>query len=1051
MVRNIFIDESARDVEDDWEEEQDEEDNDGEELNERVSVNQTSSLLRIRSEAVCVADGGTPHDQANIASGEITRPFATSIASKSAPSSHGPSFGRPGSSEASSSSLRTIELVQSKAPALSIAPPFCTPSTPVSLQRVARTSETGQWQCKHRSLEWTRIQSGTYRNDIGLIVDVAENVATTYVVPRIGDPDAPRRRGSKRFFTSKEVRRYVRSGRDFTYENSLGFDRWTLGRGHTRIFKCGFEVLSLKTGYSGPGELPTVEEFQLFYTNHCPHLDTQEGLELLERTARLLLPPISPREHCEIVGGPLFGSVCQAIWWRPGLVSTWALWHSSSMSRMQTVTALDVESCSEVTFLKDFLVFHNEAFTPMGDDAHRWLSVGHINRAPNGVQIGDMCEVIRGPEAGAKGRLIDKIGRPSSVAYDSYRMTYGLELDGRRQGNKGIGGGRWPVYKIHWLPGHCDWYPPFEGFTRMVASSGQWMSLCASSTILLYFQKLPTSSMLTKSGVYCSTSRKWVKLEDAIRPNRRGITMVYEKEGAPQRPLMRARTPPAPPLPSQYLGSVWDPDPQKTNGCELSKWIEWFPALASALPTPGLLVKLEAPFIMFHGNPNVWRIMKLNGSAAPSLVYGVEGVFSFPIEHPTEVPPDRMLPLRPSEVQRPYEALVVHRRHEFFGRVVLVKPCDSPHRNMRQGPLECGRDTIEITLHGEDATAFPIGKECVYSPDLMERVFGDGQPPAAPMKRCTRCASLTLTALIFCQGDWGGGGGKRDVMWFEDTDKTRLPSKSGTSSSSASLKAEEWKKKGGYIDLYVQIEGRFSGNGCRILLGHPDNNVPLDVGYKDPGLIPVLQLSRAADNSDGTQDPLVSARHTRFGSWQPHRLVIGRFTYPRTPECDPNTFTLSSSGAHREHQPAPTNSSSLLTTLPLLPHQFKRELAQVFPLDLQSSNSPVQPYIWLLPSAYQTLSPPPWSPNFPVMADTITRRGMHRWCETCAPQYDGVPKVISATILKPDHHTDDSYDFDDIHDAVIYILSSGTAYRETDVAVTAALPALICSEALSLN
>ncbi|KAH6869315.1 hypothetical protein BKA70DRAFT_1242508 [Coprinopsis sp. MPI-PUGE-AT-0042] len=788
MVRNIFIDESARDVEDDWEEEQDEEDNDGEELNERVSVNQTStseanstteddlsatnrarwiSVVDVIASAYaaepathsigssCVANGGTPHDQANIASGEITRPFATSIASKSAPSSHGPSFGRPGSSEASSSSLRTIELVQSKAPALSMPRPF----VPLPHQYLysgwlgpqrqdngMQTLNASALLLSSRSLEWTRIQSGTYRNDIGLIVDVAENVATTYVVPRIGDPDAPRRRGSKRFFTSKEVRRYVRSGRDFTYENSLGFDRWTLGRGHTRIFKCGFEVLSLKTGYSGPGELPTVEEFQLFYTNHCPHLDTQEGLELLERTARLLLPPISPRERCEIVGGPLFGSVCTVTgpshneheldvvvlggphasvpacllrrFFRPGdLVEARLGFHVGTVAFVvdvqdATVTALDVESCSEVTFLKDFLVFHNEAFTPMGDDAHRWLSVGHINRAPNGVQIGDMCEVIRGPEAGAKGRLIDKIGRPSSVAYDSYRMTYGLELDVADKGTRALVevDGQYrliiaptkdlkllteympltgadvsrlvgshphlstiiPVYEIHWLPGHCDWYPPFEGFTRMV---------------------LPTSSMLTKSG--------FIALHLV---NGRGITMVYEKEGAPQRPLMRARTPPAPPLPSQYLGSVWDPDPQKTNGCELSKWIEWFPALASALPTPGLLVKLEAPFIMFHGNPNVWRIMKLNGSAAPSLVYGVEGVFSFPIEHPTEVPPDRMLPLRPSEVQRPYEALVVHRRHEFFGRVVLVKPCDSPR--VWVVSLPTGKDKRKFRLEDEDLVLY---------------------------------------------------------------------------------------------------------------------------------------------------------------------------------------------------------------------------------------------------------------------------------------------------------------------------------------------------------
>ncbi|KAH6869861.1 hypothetical protein BKA70DRAFT_1418484 [Coprinopsis sp. MPI-PUGE-AT-0042] len=830
MVRNIFIDESARDVEDDWEEEQDEEDNDGEELNERVSVNQTStseanstteddlsatnrarwiSVVDVIASAYaaepathsigssCVADGGTPHDQANIASGEITRPFATSIASKSAPSSHGPSFGRPGSSEASSSSLRTIELVQSKAPALSMPRPF----VPLPHQYLysgwlgpqrqdngMQTLNASALLLSSRSLEWTRIQSGTYRNDIGLIVDVAENVATTYVVPRIGDPDAPRRRGSKRFFTSKEVRRYVRSGRDFTYENSLGFDRWTLGRGHTRIFKCGFEVLSLKTGYSGPGELPTVEEFQLFYTNHCPHLDTQEGLELLERTARLLLPPISPRERCEIVGGPLFGSVCTVTgpshneheldvvvlggphasvpacllrrFFRPGdLVEARLGFHVGTVAFVvdvqdATVTALDVESCSEVTFLKDFLVFHNEAFTPMGDDAHRWLSVGHINRAPNGVQIGDMCEVIRGPEAGAKGRLIDKIGRPSSVAYDSYRMTYGLELDVADKGTRALVevDGQYrliiaPTKDLKLLTEYMpltgadvsrlvgshphlstiipvqtmlddlpDRFTRFIGYrvtvigTHHLKGSQGWLRAVSMDVAVCeldhsaVFSKATHQLHVDKIGVYCSTSRKWVKLEDAIRPNRRGITMVYEKEGAPQRPLMRARTPPAPPLPSQYLGSVWDPDPQKTNGCELSKWIEWFPALASALPTPGLLVKLEAPFIMFHGNPNVWRIMKLNGSAAPSLVYGVEGVFSFPIEHPTEVPPDRMLPLRPSEVQRPYEALVVHRRHEFFGRVVLVKPCDSPR--VWVVSLPTGKDKRKFRLEDEDLVLY---------------------------------------------------------------------------------------------------------------------------------------------------------------------------------------------------------------------------------------------------------------------------------------------------------------------------------------------------------
>ncbi|KAH6874222.1 hypothetical protein BKA70DRAFT_1240632 [Coprinopsis sp. MPI-PUGE-AT-0042] len=805
IIPLFFIDESARDVEDDWERNRMKRITTGEELNERVSVNQTSKMISqqltghdgyqwltfIASAyaaepathsigSSCVADGGTPHDQANIASGEITRPFATSIASKSAPSSHGPSFGRPGSSEASSSSLRTIELVQSKAPALSMPRPF----VPLPHQYLysgwlgpqrqdngMQTLNASALLLSSRSLEWTRIQSGTYRNDIGLIVDVAEKCDVV-----------------KRFFTSKEVRRYVRSGRDFTYENSLGFDRWTLGRGHTRIFKCGFEVLSLKTGYSGPGELPTVEEFQLFYTNHCPHLDTQEGLELLERTARLLLPPISPRERCEIVGGPLFGSVCTVTgpshneheldvvvlggphasvpacllrrFFRPGdLVEARLGFHVGTVAFVvdvqdATVTALDVESCSEVTFLKDFLVFHNEAFTPMGDDAHRWLSVGHINRAPNGVQIGDMCEVIRGPEAGAKGRLIDKIGRPSSVAYDSYRMTYGLELDVADKGTRALVevDGQYrliiaPTKDLKLLTEYMpltgadvsrlvgshphlstiipvqtmlddlpDRFTRFIGYrvtvigTHHLKGSQGWLRAVSMDVAVCeldhsaVFSKATHQLHVDKIGVYCSTSRKWVKLEDAIRPNRRGITMVYEKEGAPQRPLMRARTPPAPPLPSQYLGSVWDPDPQKTNGCELSKWIEWFPALASALPTPGLLVKLEAPFIMFHGNPNVWRIMKLNGSAAPSLVYGVEGVFSFPIEHPTEVPPDRMLPLRPSEVQRPYEALVVHRRHEFFGRVVLVKPCDSPR--VWVVSLPTGKDKRKFRLEDEDLVLY---------------------------------------------------------------------------------------------------------------------------------------------------------------------------------------------------------------------------------------------------------------------------------------------------------------------------------------------------------
>ncbi|KAH6908663.1 hypothetical protein BKA70DRAFT_1426563 [Coprinopsis sp. MPI-PUGE-AT-0042] len=826
MARNIFIDESARDADDDWEEEQDEDELNDEENDESVSSNKTctsaldsakddpsvtnrgrwmSAIEVIASTyaaepatlsvgSSCVADRDASHDQGNIGSDQIKRPPTTSGASQTTPSTipsvHGLSFGQPGGSEASSSSLRAIELGRFKAPSLPMPRPF----VPLPHQYLytgwlgpqrqdngMQTLDASALLLGSRSLEWTRIQSGTYRNDIGLIVDVTENVATTYVIPRIGDPDAPRRRGSKRFFTSKDVRRYIRSGRDFSYENRLGFDRWTLGRCHTRVFKCGFEVLSLSAGYSGPGELPTVEEFQLFYTNHCPHLDTQEGLKLLERTSRLLLPPVSPGERCEIVGGPLFGSVCTVTslshsdqeldvailggsgasvaacllrrFFRPGdLVEARLGFHVGTVAFVvevqdATVTALDVESCSEVTFLKDFLVFHNKAFTPMGDDAHRWLSVGHINRAPNGVQIGDMCEVIRGPEAGAKGRLIDKIGRPSSVAYDSYRMTYGLELDVADKGTRALVevDGQYrliiaPTKDLKLLTEYMpltgadvsrlvgshphlstiipvqtmlddlpDRFTRFIGYrvtvigTHHLKGSQGWLRAVSMDVAVCeldhsaVFSKATHQLHVDKIGVYCSTSRKWVKLEDAIRPNRRGITMVYEKEGAPQRPLMRARTPPAPPLPSQYLGSVWDPDPQKTN-------VEWFPALASALPTPGLLVKLEDPFIMFHGNPNVWRITKLNGSAAPSLVYGVEGVFSFPIEHPTEVLPDRMLPLRPSEVKRPYEALVVHRHHKFFGRVVLVKPCNTPRVWIVSLPT--GKDRRKFRLEDEDLVLY---------------------------------------------------------------------------------------------------------------------------------------------------------------------------------------------------------------------------------------------------------------------------------------------------------------------------------------------------------
>ncbi|KAH6903356.1 hypothetical protein BKA70DRAFT_1433868 [Coprinopsis sp. MPI-PUGE-AT-0042] len=835
MARNIFIDKSACDADDNWEEEQDEDELNDEENDESVSSNKTctSALNSAKDDlsvtnrgrwmsaieviastyaaepatlsvgSSCVADRDASHDQGNIGSDQIKHPPTTSGASQTTPSTipsvHGLSFRQPGGSEASSSSLRAIELGRFKAPSLPMPHPF----VPLPHQYLytgwlgpqrqdngMQTLDASALLLGSRSLEWTRIQSGTYHNDIGLIVDVTENVATTYVIPRIGDPDAPRRHGSKRFFTSKDVRRYIRSGRDFSYKNRLasGFDRWTLGRCHTRVFKCGFEVLSLSAGYSGPGELPTVEEFQLFYTNHCPHLDTQEGLKLLERTSRLLLPPVSPGERCKIVGGPLFGSVCTVTslshsdqeldvailggsgasvaacllrrFFRPGdLVEARLGFHVGTVAFVvevqdATVTALDVESCSEVTFLKDFLVFHNEAFTPMGDDAHRWLSVGHINRAPNGVQIGDMCEVIRGPEAGAKGWLIDKIGRPSSVAYDSYRMTYGLELDVADKGTRALVevDGQYrliiaPTKDLKLLTEYMpltgadvsrligshphlstiipvqtmlddlpDRFTRFIGYrvtvigTHHLKGSQGWLRAVSMDVAVCeldhsaVFSKATHQLHVDKIGVYCSTSRKWVKLEDAIRPNRRGITMVYEKEGAPQRPLMRARTPPAPPLPSQYLGSVWDPDPQKTNSCELSKWIEWFPALASALPTPGLLVKLEDPFIMFHGNPNVWCITKLNGSAAPSLVYGVEGVFSFPIEHPTEVPPDRMLPLRPSEVKRPYEALVVHRRHEFFGRVVLVKPCNTPRVWIVSLPT--GKDRRKFRLEDKDLVLY---------------------------------------------------------------------------------------------------------------------------------------------------------------------------------------------------------------------------------------------------------------------------------------------------------------------------------------------------------
>ncbi|KAH6880934.1 hypothetical protein BKA70DRAFT_1238457 [Coprinopsis sp. MPI-PUGE-AT-0042] len=568
MVRNIFIDESARDVEDDWEEEQDEEDNDGEELNERVSVNQTSKMISQQLTGArwisvvdviasayaaepathsigssCVADGGTPHDQANIASGEITRPFATSIASKSAPSSHGPSFGRPGSSEASSSSLRTIELVQSKAPALSMPRPFVPLPHQYLYSRWLGPSETGQWHANRR--------------------------------------------------------------------------------GHTRIFKCGFEVLSLKTGYSGPGELPTVEEFQLFYTNHCPHLDTQEGLELLERTARLLLPPISPRERLQN-RRRAFVRFCL-----PGdLVEARLGFHVGTVAFVvdvqdATVTALDVESCSEVTFLKDFLVFHNEAFTPMGDDAHRWLyrmTYGlELDVADKGtralVEVDGQYRLIIAPTKDLKllteympltgadvSRLVGSHPHLSTIIpvtrFIGYRVT---------------------VIGTHHLKGS-------QGWLRAVSMDVAVCELDHSAV----FSKATHQLHVDKSGFIALHLVNGVKLEDAIRPNRRGITMVYEKEGLHLLLLC--------------LRSTWDPSgiqiPKKTNGCELSKWIEWFPALASALPTPGLLVKLEAPFIMFHGNPNVWRIMKLNGSAAPSLVYGVEGVFSFPIEHPTEVPPD---------------------------------------------------------------------------------------------------------------------------------------------------------------------------------------------------------------------------------------------------------------------------------------------------------------------------------------------------------------------------------------------------------------------------
>ncbi|KAH6893775.1 hypothetical protein BKA70DRAFT_1440317 [Coprinopsis sp. MPI-PUGE-AT-0042] len=825
MPRNIFIDESARDADDDWEEEHDEEEQEEEELHEHASLNKPSTCAansanehdlsttnRTRwisavegiasayaAEAATpsiggghVADVGTPLDQGNIASGQIKRPHDIAGASQTNPSllplAHGPSFGHPGGSKASSSSLRAVELDRFEAPPLPMPRPF----VPLPHQYLysgwlgpqrqdngMQTLDASALLLGSPPLEWTRIQSGTYRNDLGLIVGVTDHVATIYVVPRIGDPDAPRRRGSKRFFTS---------GRDFSYENHLGFDRWTLGRCHTRVFKCGFEVLSLSTGYSGAGELPTVEEFQVFYTNHCPHLDTQEGLNLLERTSRLLLPPVSPGERCEIVGGPLFGSVCTVTslshsdqeldvailggsgasvaacllrrFFRPGdLVEARLGFHVGTVAFVvevqdATVTALDVESCSEVTLMKDFLVFHNEAFTPVGDDGHRWLSVGHINRAPNGVQIGDMCEVIRGPEAGAKGRLIDKVGRPSSVAYDSYRMTYASELDIADKGTRALvevdGEYRLVIAPTKDLKLLTDCMPitgadasritgshPYlstlipvqtmlddlpDRFTRFLGyrvavigrhhlkGSQGWLRAVSMDIAVCeldhsaVFSKATHQLHIDKVGVYCSTSRKWVKLEDAIRPNRRGIAMVYEREGAPQRPLMRARTPPAPPLPSQYLGSVWDPDPEKTNCLELSKWIEWFPGLASALPTPGLLVKLDDPFVMFPGNPNVWRITKLNGSAAPRLAYGVEGVFSFPIEHPTEVPPDRMSPLRPSEVKRPYEALVVRRRHEFFGRVVLVKPCNAPR--VWVVSLPTGKDKRKFRLEDEDLVLY---------------------------------------------------------------------------------------------------------------------------------------------------------------------------------------------------------------------------------------------------------------------------------------------------------------------------------------------------------
>ncbi|KAH6886124.1 hypothetical protein BKA70DRAFT_1236611 [Coprinopsis sp. MPI-PUGE-AT-0042] len=836
MARNIFIDESTRDADDDWEEEQDEDELNDEENDESVSSNKTcTSALDSAKDDLSVTNLGAMDvsDRGYSIYEAVAWPTETHLMIKATlvqtklsvhlplqalrkpPRRQYPQF-MAFHSDSQEALKHPVRLSGPSSSAVSRHPVYPCPALlypfPTSICTLGGLGLRDRtMECKHldasalllgsRSLEWTRIQSGTYRNDIGLIVDVTENVATTYVIPRIGDPDAPRRRGSKRFFTSKDVRRYIRSGRDFSYENRLGFDRWTLGRCHTRVFKCGFEVLSLSAGYSGPGELPTVEEFQLFYTNHCPHLDTQEGLKLLERTSRLLLPPVSPGERCEIVGGPLFGSVCTVTslshsdqeldvailggsgasvaacllrrFFRPGdLVEARLGFHVGTVAIRRRGPGCNSDSTRrfEVTFLKDFLVFHNEAFTPMGDDAHRWLSVGHINRAPNGVQIGDMCEVIQGPEAGAKELDVADKGTRALVEVDGqYRLiiapTKDLKLLTEYMPLTGADVSRLvgshphlstiiPVQTM--LDDLPDRFTRFIGYrvtvigTHHLKGSQGWLRAVSMDVAVCeldhsaVFSKATHQLHVDKIGVIgASTSRKWVKLEDAIRPNRRGITMVYEKEGAPQRPLMRARTPPAPPLPSAVpgirLGSR-SPENQQVASFQngLNGFLPWLQHCLHQVCWSSWKIRSSCSMEI----PTYGVSRSLTAPRHPALFTGSKGCLVFPIEHPTEVPPDRMLPLRPSEVKRPYEALVVHRRHEFFGRVVLGRiegnsgwrtkiwcftgvydyrlaafhhsleeynegRMNGGHRKIREtkecskAPLESCRDTIRTTRHGQ--------------------------------------------------------------------------------------------------------------------------------------------------------------------------------------------------------------------------------------------------------------------------------------------------------------------------------------------------------------